>query len=166
MKRRHVTLRVFATLGVAALVTAGAAGCSGSDSATDENGNPIVTIMVVKNSNQTPMSEMTWAQELEEDCDCTIEWQEVSDDQWGQQKSATLASGDLADLNIRAFNPDDVAVTRPRSRCSATTSTACPTCRSSSRSSPPPKSSWRSMAWSPCCRLAAPPDSWRPASTS
>lgn len=110
MKRRHVTLRVFATLGVAALVTAGAAGCSGSDSATDENGNPIVTIMVVKNSNQTPMSEMTWAQELEEDCGCTIEWQEVSDDQWGQQKSATLASGDLADLNIRAFNPDDVAV--------------------------------------------------------
>ncbi len=110
MKRRNVTAKVFATLGVAALVTSGTVACSSSDDAYDEDGNPIVTILVVKNSNQTSMSDMTWVSELEEDCGCTIEWEEVSDDQWSQQKSTTLAAGDIADLNIRAYSPDDVAV--------------------------------------------------------
>ena len=81
----------------------------GSETTTTKDGKPIVTILVAKNSNQAKMSDMTWAKELEADCDCSIEWKEVSDDQWSQQKNASLAAGEIADLNIRAFNPDDAA---------------------------------------------------------
>lgn len=99
--------------GVAALASlalvGGMAACGGSDAATDENGKPIVTILVVKNANQAKMSEMTWAKELAKDAGVSITWKEVSDDQWSQQKNASLAAGEIADLNIRAFNPDDAS---------------------------------------------------------
>ena len=84
----------------------------GGGSSTDDKGRPIVKILVVKNSNETKMADMTWAKELAADCDCSIQWHEVSDDAWGQQKNASLAAGEIDDLNIRAFNPDD-AVRNP-----------------------------------------------------
>lgn len=108
MTRKNIAMKVGAAL--CAIATLGSlAACGGGKATTDANGKPIVSILVVKNSNQTKMSDMKWAKDLEADCDCSIQWKEVSDDQWGQQKNASLAAGEISDLNIRAFNPDDAA---------------------------------------------------------
>lgn len=108
MTRKGTATKVGASLCALAMLGSLAA-CGNAKATTDANGKPIVTILVVKNSNQTKMSDMKWAKDLEADCDCSIQWKEVSDDQWGQQKNASLAAGEISDLNIRAFNPDDAS---------------------------------------------------------
>ncbi|MBW3092894.1 extracellular solute-binding protein [Bifidobacterium sp. 82T10] len=108
MSRRSTTTRIIAATS-AVVMMGGLAACGNGDSSTTSDGKPVVTILVVKPTNQVAMSEMTWAKELEADCDCSIEWKEVADAQWSQQKNAALAAGEIADLNIRAFKPDDVA---------------------------------------------------------
>ncbi|MCH9276509.1 extracellular solute-binding protein [Bifidobacterium amazonense] len=52
---------------------------------------------------------MTWTQELEKEAGVKIKWLDVQQTAWDQQKNASLAAGDVADLNIRAYNPDDTA---------------------------------------------------------
>lgn len=108
MLSRKTAVKVGAAISALAMLGSLAA-CGSSKATTDSNGKPIVTILVVKNSNQTKMADMSWTKDLEADCDCSIQWKEVSDDQWGQQKNASLAAGEISDLNIRAFNPDDAA---------------------------------------------------------
>lgn len=108
MTRKGTATKVGASLCALAMLGSLAA-CGNAKATTDANGKPIVTILVVKNSNQTKMSDMKWAKNLEADCDCSIQWKGVSDDQWGQQKNASLAAGEISDLNIRAFNPDDAS---------------------------------------------------------
>ncbi|MBW3091876.1 extracellular solute-binding protein [Bifidobacterium sp. 82T10] len=107
MSRRSATIRIVAAASAVAML-GGLAACGGNQAAT-KDGKPVVTILVVKNTNQVAMSEMTWAKDLEKDCGCAITWKEVSDTQWNQQKNAALAAGEISDLNIRAFNPDDAA---------------------------------------------------------
>lgn len=96
---------------VAILVAAGTlvsvAGCGNSSDTV--NGLPNVTVLVEKNSNQVKMSQMKWAKDLEKDCKCHITWQEVSDNQFGNQRNAMLAAGNIADLNIRAFHPEEAS---------------------------------------------------------
>ena len=78
--------------------------CGGSKkSTTTADGKPIVTVLVKKNANQEKMANMQWAKDLEADCDCKIEWQEVTREAWAQQKNATLASGDIADVNLNGY---------------------------------------------------------------
>ena len=101
------------------MVKAGAVACAvallGSLSAcggnkkptTTADGKPIVTVLVKKNANQEKMADMQWAKDLEADCDCKIEWQEVTREAWGQQKNATLASGDIADVNLNGYGAVD-----------------------------------------------------------
>lgn len=108
MLSRKTAVKVGAAISALAMLGSLAA-CGSSKATTDSNGKPIVTILVVKNSNQTKMADMSWTKDLEADCDCSIQWKEVSDDQWNQQKNASLAAGEISDLNIRAFNPDDAA---------------------------------------------------------
>ena len=82
--------------------------CGGSKkSTTTADGKPIVTVLVKKNANQEKMANMQWAKDLEADCDCKIEWQEVTREAWGQQKNATLASGDIADVNLNGYGAVD-----------------------------------------------------------
>ena len=82
--------------------------CGGSKkSTTTADGKPIVTVLVKKNANQEKMADMQWAKDLEADCDCKIEWQEVTREAWGQQKNATLASGDIADVNLNGYGAVD-----------------------------------------------------------
>lgn len=107
MKQKETT-KLLVGFVTTALLASGLSACDGNNAMTND-GKPIVKVLVVKNTNQIKMADMTWAKELEEDCDCSIEWQEVSDEQWSQQKSASLAAGEISDLNIRAFNPDDAA---------------------------------------------------------
>ncbi|KFI44718.1 carbohydrate ABC transporter substrate-binding protein, CUT1 family (TC 3.A.1.1.-) [Bifidobacterium bohemicum] len=108
MSYRNATLKFVAALASVAILT-GVSACGGGKSAITKDGKPIVTILVVKNSNQAPMADMKWAKDLEKDAGVSIDWKEVSDDQWSQQKNASLAAGEISDLNIRAFNPDDAS---------------------------------------------------------
>ncbi|WP_226805741.1 extracellular solute-binding protein [Bifidobacterium eulemuris] len=68
----------------------------------------MLTIAVSKHSLTKNMSEMNWVSDLEAECDCVIEWQEVSSD-WDQKKQAMLASGDVPDLILKGIDMTDIA---------------------------------------------------------
>jgi ABC-type glycerol-3-phosphate transport system substrate-binding protein len=103
------SVKAIAAVAAAATLGIGLAGCGNNNSAVDANGKPVVTVLVVKNSNQAKMSKMGWTRQLAKDTGVDIKWHEVSDQAWGQQKNASLAAGEIDDLNIRAFNPDDAS---------------------------------------------------------
>lgn len=104
---RNVAMKVGAAVCAVALLGSLSA-CGGSKkSTTTADGKPIVTVLVKKNANQDKIANMQWAKDLEADCDCKIEWQEVTREAWSQQKNATLASGDIADVNLNGFNSLD-----------------------------------------------------------
>ncbi|MBW3093564.1 extracellular solute-binding protein [Bifidobacterium sp. 82T10] len=100
-----------AAAGAAAMLLTGMAACGQSTAANKKtsDGKPIVTILVQQNTNQINIKDMTWAKQLEEESGAKIEWKTVLDTAWGQQKNASLAANDIADLNIRAYHPDDAA---------------------------------------------------------
>ena len=107
MAHRSVTKKaVAAVAGISALSMA-LAGCGGGSEAKMEGGKPVVTVMVQQASTQVEVSKQKWAQSLEAKCDCKIEWQTVLDTAWAQQKNASLTGGDVADLSIRAYHPED-----------------------------------------------------------
>ncbi|OZG68132.1 type 2 periplasmic-binding domain-containing protein [Bifidobacterium eulemuris] len=107
MARRGVAKRAAAALAAVGAMSMVLAGCGADDTAVDENGKPVVSILV-QTSQQQDMSTMTDLTEfLEAECDCSIEWNQVDDTQWAQQKSATLSSGSVDDLSIRAYHPAD-----------------------------------------------------------
>ena len=84
--------------------------CGGDkEPTTTADGKPIVSVLIVKRPSTDKIANMQWAKDLEADCDCKIEWQEVSEDAWAQQKNATLAAGKLADISLHAFGVPDAA---------------------------------------------------------
>ncbi|KFF30979.1 extracellular solute-binding protein [Bifidobacterium bombi] len=86
------------------------AGCGGSDkAATTKDGKPIVTVQVIKDSRMKKMTDQAWTKSLEKACGCSINWQEVGDPAWDQQKKASLAAGDVPDINIRGFGSGDMS---------------------------------------------------------
>ena len=99
---RNVAMKVGAAVCAVALLGSLSA-CGNKKSTTTADGKPIVTVLVKKNANQEKMANMQWAKDLEADCDCKIEWQEVTREAWAQQKNATLASGDIADVNLNGY---------------------------------------------------------------
>lgn len=103
---RNVAMKVGAAVCAVALLGSLSA-CGNKKSTTTADGKPIVTVLVKKNANQDKIANMQWAKDLEADCDCKIEWQEVTREAWSQQKNATLASGDIADVNLNGFNSLD-----------------------------------------------------------
>ena len=105
--RRQTMVKAGAVVCAVALLGSLSA-CGGSKKpTTTADGKPIVTVLVKKNANQEKMANMQWAKDLEADCDCKIEWQEVTREAWGQQKNATLASGDIADVNLNGYGAVD-----------------------------------------------------------
>ncbi len=105
--RRQTMVKAGAVVCAVALLGSLSA-CGGSKKpTTTADGKPIVTVLVKKNANQEKMADMQWAKDLEADCDCKIEWQEVTREAWGQQKNATLASGDIADVNLNGYGAVD-----------------------------------------------------------
>ncbi|MCI1832047.1 MAG: extracellular solute-binding protein [Bifidobacterium sp.] len=91
---------------LAALMTMAACGSSGAM----VDGKPVIKVLVQYDStNRLPIEKNAWVKTLESKCDCSISWQVVQQNAWAQQKSAILASGDVPDVSIRAFNPDDAA---------------------------------------------------------
>ncbi len=73
------SVKAIAAVAAAATLGVGLAGCGNNNSAVDANGKPVVTVLVVKNSNQAKMSKMGWARQLAKDTGVDIKWHEVSD---------------------------------------------------------------------------------------
>ncbi|MCI1219752.1 MAG: extracellular solute-binding protein [Bifidobacterium sp.] len=104
-----VIKRAVAAVAAAASLAAVSA-CGGSDSGKTVNGKPVIDVLVQYDStNRLPIEKNKWVKTLEAACDCSISWQIVQQNAWAQQKSAILTSGDVPDVSIRAFNPDDAA---------------------------------------------------------
>ena len=108
MRRRTVLKAGAVTCAVALLGSLAACG-GDKEPTTTADGKPIVSVLVVKRPATDKIANMQWAKDLEVDCDCKIEWQEVSEDAWAQQKNATLAAGKIADVSLHAFFPADWA---------------------------------------------------------
>ena len=99
---RNVAMKVGAAVcGVALLGSLSA--CGNKKSTTTADGKPIISVLIVKRPSTDKIANMQWAKDLEADCDCKIEWQEVTREAWAQQKNATLASGDIADVNLNGY---------------------------------------------------------------
>lgn len=106
MTRRSVAVKAIAALASVAMLGSLAA-CGDKKAATTEDGKPVVSILVVKNTNQAKIADTQWAKDLEKEAGVKLEWKEVNDQQWGQQKNPTLASKKIADISIRAYTPTD-----------------------------------------------------------
>lgn len=81
-------------------------GCSPA-SDTDASGKPIVTVQVIKDARAKPMVDMPWTKDLETACACAIKWQETATSSWDQQKQASLAAGEVADVTIGGYDSGD-----------------------------------------------------------
>lgn len=106
MARTHFGTKALAVAGCAAMLVSVAA-CGKSEPTVTADGKPILSIMVVKNTNQDKIENMQWAKDLEQEAGVKINWQEVSDDAWGQQKNPSASAGEIADISIRAFSAGD-----------------------------------------------------------
>ncbi|MFT9232682.1 MAG: extracellular solute-binding protein [Bifidobacterium sp.] len=112
MARRGARQRILAFVSAAAAMTMALSGCGNSSNSTatvDANGKPIVKILITRYSTDVAMKTMGWTKDIEAACDCTINWDDVADSSWSQQKSAVLASGDVPDVSIFTFDPTDAA---------------------------------------------------------
>ena len=106
MARRSV--RLLASIAAVATMVTTFAACGNKQATTDENGKPIVNILVRRNVTDHPMQDTQYTKDLEAACDCTIKWQEVSDNAWGQQKSAKMAAGEFPDIGLSLFKMQNV----------------------------------------------------------
>lgn len=86
------------------------AACGGSGKPTvNAEGKPIVNITVRRNAIDIHMKDMSYTKDLEAACDCEIDWSEVTDTAWGNQKAAKMAAGDFADISLSLYDPTDVS---------------------------------------------------------
>lgn len=107
MQRRN---KMFAAVAVVSAASMTLAGCGGEGAATDDNGKPIVTVMSQINANtKVKPQDQQWFKDIEAACDCTLKWDTVSVGAWTNQKSAVLASGEVADINIALYNQSELA---------------------------------------------------------
>ncbi|NEG70287.1 type 2 periplasmic-binding domain-containing protein [Bifidobacterium choloepi] len=94
---------------MAVVLTMALSACgSGGDDAMTDDGRPIVTVQVVKDARAEKMEDMEWTKDLETACGCSIEWQDVASSSWDQQKQASLAAGEVADVTIGGFGSGDM----------------------------------------------------------
>ena len=107
--RRQTVMKAGAVACAVALLGSLSACGGDKEPTTTADGKPIVSVLIVKRPSTDKIANMQWAKDLEADCDCKIDWQEVSEDAWAQQKNATLAAGKLADVSLHAFGVPDAA---------------------------------------------------------
>lgn len=104
--RRSLMLKAMTSVAVAAVGLMSLSACdSGGDK--DASGKPIVTVQVIKDARAKSMADMPWTKDLAKACDCTIQWQETASSSWTQQKQASLAAGDVADVTIGGYGAGD-----------------------------------------------------------
>lgn len=85
MARRSV--RLLASIAAVATMATALTACGNKQATTDENGKPIVNILVRRNVTDHPMQDTQYTKDLEAACDCTIKWQEVSDNAWASRRA-------------------------------------------------------------------------------
>ena len=101
---RRTAMRVGSAVCAVALLGSLAA-CGGDKKpTTTADGKPIVSVLVAKEPNQDKIANMQWAKDLEADCDCKIEWQEVDNGDFANQRNTTLSAGDIPDISLHAFS--------------------------------------------------------------
>src|SRR5699024_1459356 len=98
--------KVIAALLAGAMLVTGIAGCSAggsseSGSETTADGKTKLTALFVSHSATKDVEEMKWLQEIEEECNVEVEWEQVRAD-WETVKSTRFASGDIPDLLFNA----------------------------------------------------------------
>lgn len=103
--------KVIAALLAGAMLVTGIAGCSAggsseSGSETTADGKTKLTALFVSHSATKDVEEMKWLQEIEEECNVEVEWEQVRAD-WETVKSTRFASGDIPDLLFNATNNSD-----------------------------------------------------------
>lgn len=98
-----------ASIAMMMLASVGLSACGAKKAETDSNGKPILKIALIKRSTQVDAKKMKLTKDLEAKCDCTIKWEEILDTQWTQQSSTILASGDIADITVWGYTPDNFA---------------------------------------------------------
>lgn len=69
MARRSV--RLLASIVAVATMATALAACGNKQATTDENGKPIVNILVRRNVTDHPMQDTQYTKDLEAACDCT-----------------------------------------------------------------------------------------------
>lgn len=85
------------------------AGCGQKKPTVDADGKPIVTIRVRRNVTDHPMKNTEYSKQLEAACDCTIDWEEIADSSWGQQKAPKMVANDFPDIGLTLYDPTDVS---------------------------------------------------------
>lgn len=103
--------KVIAALLAGAMLVTGIAGCSAggsseSGSETTADGKTKLTALFVSHSATKDVEEMKWLQEIEEECNVEVEWEQVRAD-WETVKSTRFASGDIPDLLFNATTNSD-----------------------------------------------------------
>lgn len=101
--------RGFLALGAITTAAVGLTGCGNDKKDTTADGTPIVTIQVVKDSRTAAMADLPWTKALAEAAGVSITWLETPASSWDQQKKASLAAGDVADITIGGFGSGDMA---------------------------------------------------------
>lgn len=110
MERRGLRInRLVAAVAVVAAMCAPLAGCGKSKPTVDADGKPIVTIRVRRNVTDNPMKDTEYSKQLEEACGCTIDWEEIADSSWGQQKAPKMVANDFPDIGLTLYDPTDVS---------------------------------------------------------
>lgn len=113
-KKRMLSLKLAGVSVIAAILLVNLAGCSGSkdnDSTTETEGSfnqeglPIVDepitldVLTVRWGNMgDTFLQNQWLKDLEQETNVKINWQVMSSNDWGEQKSIMLASGSLPDI--------------------------------------------------------------------
>ncbi|MET3848463.1 ABC-type glycerol-3-phosphate transport system substrate-binding protein [Paenibacillus sp. OAE614] len=118
--------KLLVTLGLVSTLLVGMTACSGGDSggktaessdSFNQTGLPIVkepitlNVLTVRWGNMgDTFTKNTWLQNLEKETNIKINWQVMSSNDWGEQKSIMLASGTLPDIVFGdiAFSDSDI----------------------------------------------------------
>ena len=66
-----------------------------------------LTALFISHSLTKDLEEMQWLQEIEEEANVEVEWEQIRAD-WETVKSTRLASGDIPDIMINAVNDADI----------------------------------------------------------
>lgn len=81
---------------------------TGDTAATSSSGEKTkLKALFISHSLTKDLEEMKWLQEIEEEANVDVEWEQIRAD-WDTVKSTRLASGDIPDIMINAVNDADI----------------------------------------------------------
>ncbi|MFT8356211.1 MAG: extracellular solute-binding protein [Bifidobacterium aquikefiri] len=107
MKRKSAVMKLGALACVAVFALSACGGSSSS--ATGKDGKPTINVQVILDARAEKMQKMGWTKQLATACDCNINWINTGSAAWSNQKQATLASGDVADVTLGGYGSGDMS---------------------------------------------------------